>query len=136
MTTALMGGGAGGGTPPGGPEEEEAGDTSGQEDAGAAGNGAPQGDFLGGMILPGLDMMARALAAGTAQLPHIDARASGLAPFADNTADAIASGCIAAQAGAIERAATALTRKCAEAEMTRMRSPAVRCCARQRVASV
>ncbi|WP_234484258.1 type III pantothenate kinase [Noviherbaspirillum pedocola] len=70
---------------------------------------SPQGDFLGGMILPGLDMMARALAAGTAQLPHIDARASGLAPFADNTADAIASGCIAAQAGAIERAATALT---------------------------
>ncbi|MCY1504833.1 hypothetical protein D9M68_390190 [compost metagenome] len=29
----------------------------------------------------------------------------------------------------------ALTRKCAEAEMIRMRSPAARCCARQRMAS-
>jgi type III pantothenate kinase len=69
----------------------------------------PQGDFLGGMILPGVDMMARALAAGTAQLPRVqEQRVDRLAPFADNTVDAIASGCIAAQAGAIERAAAAL----------------------------
>jgi type III pantothenate kinase len=62
------------------------------------------GRFLGGMILPGLGLMASSLARGTAQLPLL----SGMAPmpplFADNTLDAIASGCLAAQAGAIERA--------------------------------
>jgi type III pantothenate kinase len=69
----------------------------------------PDGTFLGGMILPGLDLMARSLAAGTAQLPRVAEGFNRLAPFADNTADAIASGCMAAQAGAIERAAAALT---------------------------
>jgi type III pantothenate kinase len=72
----------------------------------------PGADFLGGMILPGLDLMARALAAGTAQLPRVEERLREgwnlPAPFADNTVDAIASGCIAAQAGAIERAAASL----------------------------
>jgi len=62
------------------------------------------GDFLGGMILPGLGLMAAALARNTAQLPQVDAGRALPAGFADNTDDAILSGCLAAQAGAIERA--------------------------------
>ncbi len=62
------------------------------------------GVFLGGMILPGVATMAASLAANTAQLPHIGARIDAVTPFADNTDDAIASGCLAAQVGAIERA--------------------------------
>jgi len=64
----------------------------------------PGGRFLGGMILPGLALMAGALARNTAQLPQA---APGSAPpplFADNTNDAIVSGCLSAQAGAIARA--------------------------------
>ncbi len=62
------------------------------------------GRFLGGMILPGLGLMTRALATNTAQLPQAPPQAVALDRFADNTVDAIASGCIAAQAGAIGRA--------------------------------
>lgn len=62
------------------------------------------GVFLGGMILPGLGLMAAALAKNTAQLPQIDPASALPSGFADNTADAILSGCLAAQAGAIERA--------------------------------
>jgi type III pantothenate kinase len=62
------------------------------------------GAFLGGMILPGLGLMASSLAANTAQLPHIAASDATAAGFADNTDDAILSGCLSAQAGAIERA--------------------------------
>ncbi len=62
------------------------------------------GEFLGGMILPGLGLMASALAHNTAQLPLIGAGAGLPAVFADNTDDAILSGCLSAQAGAIERA--------------------------------
>jgi type III pantothenate kinase len=62
------------------------------------------GVFLGGMILPGLGLMAASLARNTAQLPHIAPGASAAAGFADNTDDAILSGCLSAQAGAIERA--------------------------------
>ncbi|CAN5411822.1 type III pantothenate kinase [soil metagenome] len=61
------------------------------------------GIFLGGMILPGLSLMTRSLAAHTAQLPQVSLDVKALPPFADNTEDAIASGCMAAQAGAIER---------------------------------
>lgn len=61
------------------------------------------GRFVGGMILPGLAMMASSLARGTAQLPQIALQTA--APlFGDNTMDAIAAGCLSAQAGAIERA--------------------------------
>ena len=65
------------------------------------------GDFLGGMILPGLGLMLGSLARGTAQLPQV---APGAIPpvFADHTADAILSGCLSAQAGAIERACARL----------------------------
>lgn len=59
--------------------------------------------FLGGMILPGLNLMAASLARHTAQLPMVEA---GQPPpaFADNTHEAILSGILNAQAGAIERA--------------------------------
>jgi len=68
------------------------------------------GDFLGGMILPGLGLMLGALARGTAQLPQVAPGAAYTPPptFADHTSDAILSGCLAAQAGAIERACAAL----------------------------
>ena len=71
------------------------------------------GLFLGGMILPGLGLMAGALARNTAQLPQLGQPGQPGQPgqhlalpagFADNTDDAILSGCLAAQAGAIERA--------------------------------
>lgn len=61
------------------------------------------GTFIGGMILPGLGMMASSLAINTAQLPKVEAIHALVTPFADNTHDAIVSGCIAAQVGAIER---------------------------------
>jgi len=65
------------------------------------------GHFIGGMILPGLALMAASLARNTAQLPQVDAGA--LPPlFGDNTHDAILSGLLSAQAGAIERAVAGL----------------------------
>jgi type III pantothenate kinase len=66
------------------------------------------GEFLGGMILPGLALMLQSLARGTAQLPEASADAPLPPAFADNTLDAIRSGCVSAQAGAIERACAAL----------------------------
>lgn len=68
----------------------------------------PDGVFLGGMILPGLQLMAQALAKNTAQLPAVAASVSLLQPFADNTDQAIVSGCIHAQVGAIVQAHDAL----------------------------
>lgn len=59
-----------------------------------------EGCFQGGLILPGVELMRRALAANTAQLPLADGEFSGLPR---NTADAIISGCLLAQAGAVER---------------------------------
>lgn len=60
-----------------------------------------KGDFSGGLILPGLTLMQQALASGTAQLPLAE---GGWQARPKNTADAIVSGCLEAQAGAIERA--------------------------------
>lgn len=65
------------------------------------------GVFLGGMILPGLGLMATSLAKNTAQLPQVAEHLVISKPFADHTDAAIVSGCIAAQAGAIERAVQA-----------------------------
>ena len=66
--------------------------------------------FAGGQILPGLELMMNALARNTAQLPAVDPQdAAARAPWADNTHDAIAAGCLAAQVGAIERAWRALS---------------------------
>ena len=61
------------------------------------------GRFIGGMILPGLGTMARSLAVNTAQLPSVSEALLEHA-LADNTRQAIISGCLSAQAGAIERA--------------------------------
>ncbi|WP_334189040.1 type III pantothenate kinase [Noviherbaspirillum sp.] len=66
-----------------------------------------EGVFIGGMILPGLGLMASSLARNTAQLPEVAASLPVSTPFADHTDAAIVSGCIAAQAGAIERAVAA-----------------------------
>jgi type III pantothenate kinase len=65
------------------------------------------GGFIGGMILPGLGLMASSLAQNTAQLPQVAESLRTEQPFADHTDAAIASGCLAAQAGAIERAVAA-----------------------------
>ncbi|NKI71358.1 type III pantothenate kinase [Collimonas pratensis] len=62
-----------------------------------------EGVFSGGMILPGLGLMATSLARSTAKLPHITDHVQVDALFADNTDGAIISGCINAQVGAIER---------------------------------
>lgn len=58
------------------------------------------GHFSGGVILPGERLMRRALAGNTAQLPFADGRYT---TTPHNTADAIATGCLHAQAGAVER---------------------------------
>ncbi len=57
--------------------------------------------FVGGLILPGIEAMRRTLARDTARLPL--ARGE-VVDFAACTADAIASGIVAAQAGAVTRA--------------------------------
>jgi type III pantothenate kinase len=59
------------------------------------------GRFLGGLILPGLDLMRRSLARDTAALPLA---AGAYSAYPRGTDDAIISGCIEAQIGAIERA--------------------------------
>lgn len=76
------------------------------------------GDFIGGMILPGLGLMAASLAKHTAQLPQVAVQASAIQPFADNTDAAIVSGCLAAQAGAIERAVAAHAHACSDAAVS------------------
>lgn len=60
-----------------------------------------EGRFLGGLILPGTDLMCRALARDTAGLPFADGRH---VDYPRCTDDAIVSGALEAQAGAIERA--------------------------------
>jgi type III pantothenate kinase len=59
---------------------------------------SPQGEFLGGLILPGVSLMQRSLAVNTAQLA---AEEGVLQDFPRNTADAIHSGALRATAGAI-----------------------------------
>ncbi|MDR2165934.1 MAG: type III pantothenate kinase [Zoogloeaceae bacterium] len=59
------------------------------------------GRFTGGLILPGIELMRRALNQGTARLPLAEGQ---YVPSPDNTRDAIATGCLDAQVGAIERA--------------------------------
>jgi type III pantothenate kinase len=68
---------------------------------------SPDGVFLGGMILPGLGLMASSLARNTAQLPQIAQDGKLPDGFADNTDDAILSGILAAQSGAVEHACAA-----------------------------
>ena len=60
-----------------------------------------EGAFLGGMILPGIGLMLRALARETAALPFANGKHD---PLPRCTDDAIVSGVLEAQGGAIERA--------------------------------
>jgi type III pantothenate kinase len=60
-----------------------------------------QGEFIGGLILPGRHLMLKSLAAGTHALDELAGQAMG---FPRNTADAIASGAATALASAIEKA--------------------------------
>ena len=64
-----------------------------------------EGVFRGGLILPGVELMRSSLARNTAQLPLVDGHFQ-TAPR--NTADAIFSGCLQAQIGAVERMYSAL----------------------------
>jgi type III pantothenate kinase len=67
-----------------------------------------EGKFLGGLIVPGLDLMAAALARGTAELPLA---AGVIAQFPGTTADAIASGAMQSVCGAIERMERAMAER-------------------------
>ena len=59
-----------------------------------------KGEFLGGLILPGMDMMRRSLTEGTARLAVAE---GNWREFPRNTADAIFSGAIKATVGAIRQ---------------------------------
>jgi type III pantothenate kinase len=59
-----------------------------------------QGEFLGGLILPGIELMQRSLAAATNRLRLEQGK---YVPFPLNSADALFSGAIQASCGAIER---------------------------------
>lgn len=61
---------------------------------------AASGRFLGGLIVPGLNLMQNSLCANTAQL---QTGAGQYRAFPDNTADALFSGAIQATLGAIQR---------------------------------
>lgn len=61
------------------------------------------GQFRGGAILPGFDLMRAALAQNTAQLPLALVGEGKFYSEPRNTMDAIFSGCLHAQAGAVER---------------------------------
>jgi type III pantothenate kinase len=64
------------------------------------------GEFLGGIILPGVDLMQTLLIENTASLKPGDGK---FRDYPDNTADAIYSGTIHALGGAVERMAALLT---------------------------
>ena len=61
------------------------------------------GQFRGGAILPGFDLMRAALAQNTAQLPLGQPDEGEFRAEPRNTLDAIFSGCLHAQVGAVER---------------------------------
>lgn len=61
-----------------------------------------QAEFIGGMILPGLDLMQKSLHTGTAQLPNVTEYALNQGDFfGKNTQEAIVNGTLAAAIGAI-----------------------------------
>lgn len=66
------------------------------------------GRFVGGMIVPGLAAMRRALAESTAA---VNVEGGVLKDFPGNTADAVYTGAVSAMAGAVERMAEALGRE-------------------------
>lgn len=78
---------------------------------------AAHGEFLGGMILPGLTLMQSSLSFGTAQLPAAAAiqqadENTATDTFARSTAQAIRAGVLHAVTGAIGRMAAALEAEC------------------------
>jgi type III pantothenate kinase len=64
-----------------------------------------KGEFIGGIIVPGFDLMHEALAANTARL---SAERGDFSPFPRTTRDAITSGAIQALCGAVERMRSAM----------------------------
>jgi type III pantothenate kinase len=70
------------------------------------------GQHLGGQIIPGVALMAAALAASTSDIPKTGSRLppvpSGVEAFSDSTAKAVSNGAWAAVTGAVERAITTL----------------------------
>ncbi len=83
-------------------------------------NHVPHGEFIGGLILPGLDLMQQSLGLATAQLPKFDANQNvdTQAPretygeiFAKNTADAVYAGALHAMIGAIRQMTCALKKE-------------------------
>ena len=64
------------------------------------------GEFLGGIILPGLDLMKKTLATNTTSLQLHEGKFND---YPNNTADAIHSGAIQALVGAVERTTVLLT---------------------------
>jgi len=79
-------------------------------------NGETFGVFIGGMILPGIDLMLQGLGAATAQLPTstVDAKTHPqvmISPFATSTANAIYSGAVNATLGAIKQMTQSLEKE-------------------------
>jgi type III pantothenate kinase len=80
-----------------------------------------KGEFIGGMILPGIHLMQQCLGVATAQLPNISL-VSMIQPlknvyhdiFAKNTADAMLAGAINATCGAVTQIHTKLAIQCRE----------------------
>ncbi|HTZ17926.1 MAG TPA: type III pantothenate kinase [Dissulfurispiraceae bacterium] len=70
-------------------------------------------EFLGGAILPGLDMMQKSLTSGTAKLPAI-ALDSPRSALGRDTASAIASGIVIGSAGAVDRIIGRLEIECSQ----------------------
>jgi len=74
-----------------------------------------QAKFIGGLILPGLNLMQQSLGLGTAQLPKknlIKTTQTSTVIFATNTADAIFSGTLHAVLGAISLMSNELNNYC------------------------
>lgn len=71
-----------------------------------------QGEFIGGLILPGVELMQNSLVAATAQLKpgQLKPWQGEYVPFPLNTADALFSGAIQASCGAIQRQHALLNR--------------------------
>lgn len=67
-----------------------------------------KGEFLGGIIVPGLELMKKTLATNTTLLQPQEGK---FCDYPDSTSDAIQSGAIQALVGAIERMTTLLTIK-------------------------
>ncbi|OGT00600.1 MAG: hypothetical protein A3F73_12345 [Gallionellales bacterium RIFCSPLOWO2_12_FULL_59_22] len=95
-----------------------------------------KGEFIGGLILPGVELMQRSLLDATARLQAATQAKQGqgeYAPFPLNTADALYSGALQASCGAIERQHALLGEACPDetadhsARLSENASPAAGC---------